>query len=88
MLFWGTPTHADITEFSNFLLQLKTNVWEQNCVWLFFYFHFEKNYEVLKSMIFVEQKYKVNKNETKWKIQNSAHSFREMNHLLQLVSEL
>ena len=21
--FWGAPTHADITEFSNFLLQLK-----------------------------------------------------------------
>ena len=24
-------------------------VWEQNCVWLFYYFNFERNYDVLKS---------------------------------------
>ena len=27
---------------------LKSEVWKQNCVWLFHYFHFEKNYDVLK----------------------------------------
>ena len=37
--FWGAPNHADIIEFSNFLLQLKNlglgKVWEQNCAWIF-----------------------------------------------------
>ena len=28
---------------------LKSEVWEQNCVWLFYDFHFERNYDVLKS---------------------------------------
>ena len=39
---------ADIIKFSNFLLQLK-NQREQNCVWLFHYFNFERNYDGLKS---------------------------------------
>ena len=44
-------------------LNFKTScckVWEQNCMWLFYYFHFERNYDVLKvkeSMHFVEQKH-------------------------------
>ena len=37
-------------------------------------------------MIFVEQKnIKFNKNETEWKMENSTHSFREMNNVLHLV---
>ena len=33
-------------------------------------------------MIFAEQNDKFNKNETKSKIENSTHSFREINHVL------
>ena len=28
---------------------LKSEVWEQNCVWLFYYFNSKRNYDVLKS---------------------------------------
>ena len=47
-LFWGAPTQADITEFQNFLLQLKNqrsgnkNV----CGFSFCYFNFERNYDI------------------------------------------
>ena len=27
----------------------KSEFWEQNCLWLFYYFNFERNYDVLKS---------------------------------------
>ena len=38
----------------------KSDVWEQNCVGLFYYFNFERSYDVLKSKSpFVEQKYKL-----------------------------
>ena len=48
--FWGALTQADIIEFSNFLVQLKNSeVSEQNYGWLFYYFYFERNYDVLKS---------------------------------------
>ena len=39
--FWRTPTNAGIIEFSE--VQVK------NCVWLFFSFYFERNYDVLRS---------------------------------------
>ena len=43
------------------LLVATSKVWEQNCMWLFYYFNFERNYDVLKSesMYFVKQKYKL-----------------------------
>ena len=53
-----------LLNFKIFCCNLKDNqeVWEQNCVWLFYYFNFERNYDVLKvknSMYFVEQTYKL-----------------------------
>ena len=56
--FWVAPTHADIIKSSNFLLQ--SEFWEQNCVWLFYYFErILWRFKVKKSMFFfVEQKYK------------------------------
>ena len=59
--FWQTPTHTDITEFENFLLQLKNR--EQKCMWLFHYFNFERNYASF------------NKNETEVKLENPTHTF-------------
>ena len=43
---------------------LKSEVWEQNCVWLFYYFYFERNYNVLKSKSRCFLKWN-----RKWKIQ-------------------
>ena len=83
--FWEAPTHADIIEFLNSLLQLKSEVWEQNCKWLFYYFCFERDYDVLKSKIpccFLNKNININKIETESKMENLAYSFREMNFVL------
>ena len=61
---------------------LKSEVWEQNCVWLLYYFSFERNYDVLKSespCILLNKNQNFNKNETEPKIENPTHSFRETN---------
>ena len=50
--FWGAPTHEDIIEFQNFLLQLKNQRSGNKTVCGFFcYFRFERNYDVWKSKI-------------------------------------
>ena len=46
--FWGDLTYTDIIEFKKILFQ--SEVWEQNCVLLFYYFSFEKNYDVKVSL--------------------------------------
>ena len=66
-------------------------IWNQNFVWLFYYFDFGRNYDFLKSksMCFLLSKNKnVNKNETESKMENLSHSFRGINLVLQLVQEL
>ena len=42
----------------SFIATLKSEVWEQSCVWLFYYFNFEINFEVLmsKSLYFLLNK--------------------------------
>ena len=58
----------------------------QNCVWLFYYFSFERNYDVLKSKspcIFLNKSTNFNKNGTESKIENPTHTFRETNIVLQ-----
>ena len=70
------------------LLVEKSEVWEQNCVWFFYYFNFERNYDVLKSKspcILLNKNISFNKNETELKMENPAHSFRETNLVLQLI---
>ena len=60
----------------------------QNCAWLFPYFYFEKNYDVLKSKspcILLKKYINSNKNETELKMENPAHNFRETNIVLQLI---
>ena len=89
--FWIFTVRPCI-EFSNFLLQLiKSEFWEQNCVWLFYYFDFERNYDVLKSKtpsFLLNKNIKFIKNETESKMENPTHSSRVMHHVLQLVEEL
>ena len=68
----------------------KSEIWEQSCVWLFYYFNFERNYDVLKSKspcILLNKNVSFNKNETESKIENPTHSFWETNLVLQLIWE-
>ena len=51
-------------------------------MWLFYYFNFERNYDVLKSKspcILLNKNINFNKNETESKMENLTHRFREMN---------
>ena len=50
----------------------------ENCVWLFYYFNFESNYDVLKSKkpcILLKKNKNFNKNKMESKMENSTHSF-------------
>ena len=60
--FWGAPTHADIIEFSKFLMQLKNQRSGRKTVCDFLLLLFLKEllyFKVKESMPFFEQKYKV-----------------------------
>ena len=59
-------------------------------MWLFYYFNFERNRDVLKSkspFIFLNKHINFNKNETESKMENPTQTFRETNLVLQLVKE-
>ena len=65
-IFLGAPNQADIIEFSNFLLQLRNQRAGNKTLWLFYYFYFERNYDVLKSKnIYFLWNKNVNFNKTK-----------------------
>ena len=84
--FLGALTHADIIEFSNFLLQLKNERSGSKIVWLFCYVNFERNYDVfLSPCILLNKNINFNKNKTELKMENPAHSFRETNLVLQYI---
>ena len=45
--------------FKLFVAAQKSEVWEKNCVWLIYCFNFERNHDVLKSsMLLDERKFK------------------------------
>ena len=86
--FWGAPTHADIIEFSNFLLQLKNERSGNKTVWRFYYFIFERNvwrFEVKSLCILLNKNINFNKNETESNIENLTDIFRETNLVLQVI---
>ena len=59
-------------------------------MWLFYYFNFERNYDVLKSKspcILLNKNINFSKNETESKMENPTHSFREANLVLQFIQE-
>ena len=61
-----------------------------NCAWLFYYFNFERRYDVLKSKspcILLNKNINFNKNEKELKMENPTPSFRETNLVLQLIQE-
>ena len=80
----------------NWILKLliatkKSEVLEQSCVWLFYYFNFERNYDVSKSngsCILLNENINFNKSKTETKMENPTHNFRETNPVLQLIKEL
>ena len=83
---WGAPTHAVITEFSNFFLQLKNQKSESKnlcgfSIILIF------NGILAFSFFLLNKNINFNKNETESKIENPTHSFRETNLVLQLIEE-
>ena len=43
-LVFGEPQFTQI--FKTFCYNIKSKVWEQNCMWLLYYFDFESNYDV------------------------------------------
>ena len=62
--FWGTPTHADIIEFPNFLLQLKNQRSGTKTVHGFSIILILKgiklrDFKFKESMLFIDQKYKL-----------------------------
>ena len=74
--------------FQTFSCILKIRVVGAKCVWVFYYFHFERNYDVLRSKnpcILLSKNINFNKNKTESKMENPADSFREMNLVFQLV---
>ena len=74
---------------------LKLLVWtwnsdirQQKRVWLFYYFNFERNYDVFKSKslcILLNKNKNFNEIETESKMENPTHSFKERNVVLQLL---
>ena len=89
--FWGAPTHVAVTEFQNFLLQLKNQRSRSKTVCGFSFILIlkgivlnELRFKVKESMHFAEQKYKLIKMKwnRKWKI---PHTALETNLVLQLV---
>ena len=54
----------------------------------FYYFNFERNYDILKSSsprILLKKKINFNENETELKMENSTNRFRETNLARQLI---
>ena len=65
----------------------KSEVWEWNC-WLFYYFNFKRNYDILKTKspcILLNKNMNFNKNGRDSKMENPAHSFKDTNLVLQLM---
>ena len=68
----------------------KWEVWEQNREWLFYYFNFERNFNVLKSentWILLNKNINCNKKESDWKMENPTYTIRETNLVFQLIEE-
>ena len=59
-------------------------------MWVFYYFNFERNYDVLKAMspcILLNKNTCYNKNEMESKMENPTNSLKETNLVLQLKQE-
>ena len=76
-----------LLNFKTSCCNLKSGVWKENCMWLFYYFYFKRRYNLLKlksPWILLNKNIKVNKKETKLEMENPTRSFRETYFVLQL----
>ena len=65
-------------EILKFLRNQEFEVWEQKCMWFFYYFNFERNYDVLKSKspcFLLNKNINFNTNETESKLENPHTPF-------------
>ena len=87
--FLGSSTSRRYHWILKLLVATKNSeVWEQNYVWLFYQFNFERNYDILKSKspyAFLNKNINFNKNETESKIENPTHIFTEIHLVLLLI---
>ena len=77
MFFNVAPTHVDIIGFKTSRCNLKIRGLGANYVCFFYYFNFEKTYEVLKSKspcILSNKNINFDKNETESKMENPTHT--------------
>ena len=85
------PTQISLN-FNNSCCNLKIRDLGAKCSgWLFYYFSFERSYDVLKSKsscILLNKNINFNKNKTELKMENPIHSFKEMSLLFQLIRKL
>ena len=68
------------------IFKLLVETYAKLYVWLFYYFHFERSYDVLKTRslrFLLNKNINFNKNETESKMENPTYSFREMKLVLQ-----
>ena len=85
--FWGAPTHAVSLNFKTSYCNLKIRRLGAKRVWLFYYFNFERSYDVLKSKspcILLNKNINFNKNETGSK-NGKSPTQRETNLVLLLI---
>ena len=89
--FGQALTRTDITEFSNFLLQLKNQKFGSKSVWLFYDFDFKNNYGVLKSKspcFLLDKNVNFHRNATESKMENPKETFRDRKLVLKLESQI
>ena len=85
-VFWELQL-TEILNFQTSCCNLKIRVLGAK-LWLLYYFHFERNYDVLKPMsscFLLNKNINFNKKEIQSKMENPTHSFREMNLVLHLM---
>ena len=73
--------------FKLFVATWKSEVWGQNCVWLFYPFYYERNYDVLKSKsqcCLLNKNINFNKNETGSIMENPTHTFKDTHRQIKL----
>ena len=81
---------SDIIESKLLVAFKKSDIWEQNCVWLFNHFNFERNHDVLKSKspcTLFNKNVNFHENETESKMENSTSSIRETNFVFQKLQQ-
>ena len=87
-IFWELQLTQISLNFQTSCCNLKIRALGAKLCVAWYYFYFERNCDDLMSRspcFLLEKTIKINKNETESKIVNPVHTFKEMNHVLQLA---